>query len=810
MFPKLAIRVLTSVVLAGSALSYEASAQTKYHFTPVIRFEHPAAVPATLSTISSASFNNAGQVAFTADNGVFLKSGDDLDIVAALRAPAPGGARFISATSPALNSNGQMVFRGSASLPTGTGLFLYQNGSLTKIVSAGDPAPGGGILNPTSPSLSSNGKVSFLSGNAIFLLSNGVITRLVSSGDLAPGGGTFTTLTSPLVNSAGQVVFTASLSGGASGIFLASEGALLSVARSGEIISGTARFAFFTTAASINDAGDVAFTAVPNGPASLYGIYVYSGGTRTLRVSLGQPVPGGGSLISADFPSINASGNIAFRAGVSGVNGTSVLVFTAGNLVQVARPGQGTPEGDILANAFNPILNASGQVLFTAQTNIHGNTLYSFSNGQITRVAGQGDTIQRNPRFFALSSFGLGDEDQVLFLGATFPGGTGLFTKTPDQDAARVAGTGDPVPGGGIVFNILNNFSMNAAGIAAMNLQTIPAGSEIVVGTAGNLTKIARGSQVGGDPAPGGGTFFNFNSPSINNVGQVVFPGSVIGGTSGMFLFSNSVLTQLIKSTDPLPGGGSIGTMSSPSLNDAGQIAMFVQPFPRPNGIYLWSQGTLTAIARNGDPAPGGSTFVLPFPNPNFGPVIDNQGDVAFAATLASGGSAVFLYSQGTLKRVAGTGDSTPDGSMFLSADSPSLNASGQLVFAAGLASQNAMGIFLYSNGTLLKVAENGDRIPGNDTLVFASSPKINNAEEVVFTGASASRNVEIFIARPEGIDDPEDELGTTDAVAQYQFFSDGILRNEELIQEVNTPPEDLETDQQSADAPAPDTPPTP
>jgi hypothetical protein len=527
----------------------------------------------------------------------------------------------------------------------------------------------------------------------------------------------------------------------------------------------------------------------------------------------GQPLPGGGTLTLADFPAINSSGDVAFRAGISGVTGTSVFLFTGGHLVQVARSGQSTPQGDLFANTFSPVVNGSSDVLFTAQTNQRGNTLYVFSNGQITRVAGQGDSINRNPRFFGLSSFGLGDGDRVLFLGGTFPGGTGLFTKSPDQGIARVAGTGDPLPGGGgIVFNILNAFSMNAAGTVAMDFGTIPGGSEIAVGTAGNLTKIARGSQIGGDPAPGGGTFFNFNSPSINNLGQVVFPGSVIGGTSGMFSFSNGQLTQLIKSSDPLPGGGTVGTMSFPSLNDAGQIAMFVQPFPRPNGIYLWSQGTLTPIAPNGDPAPGGSTFVLPGPNPNLGPVLDNQGDVAFAANLASGGTAVFLYSQGALKRVAGPGDLTPDGTMFLSADSPSLNASGQLVFAAGLASQNAMAIFLYSNETLLKVAENGDRIPGNDTLVFASSPKINDVGEVVFTGASASRNIEIFIARPAGADDPEDELQTTDAVAQYQFVSDGVLRNEDLMQDVNAPPENQETDQQSADTPddepASDTPP--
>jgi hypothetical protein len=231
-----------------------------------------------------------------------------------------------------------------------------------------------------------------------------------------------------------------------------------------------------------------------------------------------------------------------------------------------------------------------------------------------------------------------------------------------------------------------------------------------------------------------------------------------------MFSSLNGQLSLFI-SPDMLAAavGTGFATVTAPSLNDQGQAAVFIQPFPFPNGIFLFSQGTLTSIARNGDPAPGGGHFVLPFPDPTFGPVINQNGDVAFGANLDTGGEALFLFSHGTLTRIAGPGDHDPSGHTFLFADSPSINSAGQVAFT-GDVDVDGFGTFLFSNGVIAKIARPGDRVPGRGqpTLTFADSAKLNNQGQVAFVGGLSTGETAVFIATPRqaDVDDHHDGFG--------------------------------------------------
>jgi hypothetical protein len=120
--------------------------------------------------------------------------------------------------------------------------------------------------------------------------------------------------------------------------------------------------------------------------------------------------------------------------------------------------------------------------------------------------------------------------------------------------------------------------------------------------------------------------------------------------------------------------------------------------------MFTVSNGTLSVLALNGATAPGGGNFLLPSWDYRFGPVMNDNGNVAFATYLdASNARGVFLFANNTLTRIAGPGDSAPGGGSFLSADFPSINASGQVAFKGQTAT--GTGVFLYNNGKITKVA---------------------------------------------------------------------------------------------------------
>jgi hypothetical protein len=189
-------------------------------------------------------------------------------------------------------------------------------------------------------------------------------------------------------------------------------------------------------------------------------------------------------------------------------------------------------------------------------------------------------------------------------------------------------------------------------------------------------------------------------------------------------------------------------SVSSISLNNQGQIAFFAQPSaPSQNGMFAYSNGTLTALALNGSAAPGGGNFFLPSWDPRFGPVTSDNGNIAFAAYVdSSGSSGVFLYANNILTRIVGSGDSAPGGGSFLAADSPSINTSGQVAFKGQ--TTTGVGVFLYSNGKITKVAGSGD-IVGTQTLGSLDEPLLNENRDVAFSSVLTNGTSGVFIATP-------------------------------------------------------------
>ena len=92
-------------------------AQTQYKLQKVLGTHDVAPVPAQLSQIVEYWFNDKGEVAYIADNGVLFRSGQKTRIIAAAGMDAPGGGYFLSGEGVFLNDAEQILFHGEVSYP---------------------------------------------------------------------------------------------------------------------------------------------------------------------------------------------------------------------------------------------------------------------------------------------------------------------------------------------------------------------------------------------------------------------------------------------------------------------------------------------------------------------------------------------------------------------------------------------------------------------------------------------------------------------------------------------------------------------
>jgi len=193
--------------------------------------------------------------------GVFFKAaGGAIESIARIGDPAPGGGTFYGAIIPVLNNRGDVAFVGILSPPDNNnmttyeaGVFLHTASGTTALARPGDAMPGGGTLLRASIiqfQLFINGRsdVVFsgtvntdvnsdgIDDTGVWVSSGGKLRLVARTGTVVPGVGTlaefingFGTLpTLPseanggcVINNRGQVLFSAILSDGRIGLFIA-------------------------------------------------------------------------------------------------------------------------------------------------------------------------------------------------------------------------------------------------------------------------------------------------------------------------------------------------------------------------------------------------------------------------------------------------------------------------------------------------------------------------------------------------------------------------------------------------------------
>jgi hypothetical protein len=757
------MRLRKIVLLNFLAVMFSAQtifAQSQFKFKEVAQAGDNAPVPPQLSSVLEFSFNNQAQVALIADGGIILKSGNDVIPIAGPGDTAPGGGVFFSFTAPSLGPQGQVSFSAGATFPSASAAYLYANGNITQFMPDGIRANTGELVIPAVATFARNGDMLITDSGSFFtaatyLLSNNTLTRVVGPGDLMPDGSMVSFLEGANLNSSKQVVFSAVLADGRQGLFLWSAGTITKVIANGDILPDGVSFGFFD-GFSINDLGQVVFGGISNSIADS-GIFSYFQGHLSVVIPRLALLPDG-SLLSFPFaPSLNNAGQITFSAFTTHANDVGIFLYANGQITILELPGQTAPDGGVFRFGVETgsIINDSGQVLFIASESQHGSALYLFSTNQLSRVIGQGDTIPRQPHFVFPAATAIAAGDTVLIGDSTFPGGAGAYTATAAHGTATgraslVVHAGEPIGVDGIV-DFLFGFNMNHAGVVAASTVSSEANGTLLLNDKSSLKVVA-------DSSPGSAVDPNGDVAAINNLGEIAFNGfDPASQTSGTFLNSSGQTRLLLSAATPLPGGGTLGNPINLALNNLDQLAFMAQPFPGPAGVFTAINGIVTPLATDGAAAPGGGNFLLFFGLSQ--PVINDHGDIAFSSLLTGvsggffGSSGVFLYEDGTLSRIVGPGDPSPDGGVFLFADSPSINSSGDIAFFAET-SAFGFGAFVYSHGLFTQVAVAGDFI-NNVGLGFVDQPVINNNGHIAFTASLFNGQNAIFLAAPQSDNSP-------------------------------------------------------
>ena len=426
---------------------------------------------------------------------------------------------------------------------------------------------------------------------------HGAAIPVARDGEAAPDGngvyGSYTSFGDPCLNDAGQVAFSARLTGTAGGtaddevITRARAGAPdTSIVREGEALPIGGAFAsglhFVTRQYVMNNGGRVAFaanlTGTPGGTTDNAGMYSSEGpGTLIQHARKGTTAPGFASPFASFYPpQINnqVPANVSFFAGVGTTGPGAVYVAAATTLTRLAYGGQLMPDG----------------------------------NGSIRQFYDTDPPALRpNSNEVAVMAW-LWSNNGTLDDG-------GLLKARP-AGISIVARGGNPAPGGGIydnpwgpVINILGNAAFLATRYPTSDGEGIYLADGSVIGGA----RIAVKGQAAPDH---NGTFASFQHPSLSAGNLVSFRASLTGTAgggfddSGIYRGDSLILIQVAREDEPVPEGGgrfaSFGNITG--INAAGQVLFTANLRGTPggsgddHGLYLWDEADgLCKLLREGD-----------------------------------------------------------------------------------------------------------------------------------------------------------------------------------------------------------------
>lgn len=386
-----------------------------------------------------------------------------------------------------------------------------------------------------------------------------------------------------------------------------------------------------------------------------------SGYEFSLIKTLGDPAPGGGTFVNDFEPGgLNNHGDMAFGADVS-TGGEGVFLGQGGKVLELGRADGTAPGGGVFDFGFlGPVgLNDRGDMIFTFL--LKDFTLPFGVNAGVYRYLRSTHTVTAVVIPFVTPAPAGGTFQGASFQPVIKNCGDVVFTGiiATDEGVHTVPDTGEPYLGLGVGVFRSDHW--------------------------GRISSLVSP----GDAEPGGGTFDYAYEAWVSDRGDVSFIGHIAGEESvvagfpeqavfisalgGLYLRKavSGKIRTIVHTGDPAPGGGNFRQVFHDVMNNRGEIAFNGDLTPAPGanqniGVFVFSLGQVRAVARPGDPLPGGGTLVnasLVGGNVH----INDRGDVVFSGLVDTdvdgdgfADTGLFQWSHGQLNLIARTGTVIP------------------------------------------------------------------------------------------------------------------------------------------------------
>lgn len=262
-------------------------------------------------------------------------------------------------------------------------LYLKTAQGLKSLVKLGDEVPNmpshfSGFANPST---NSKGVTAFIGtysdpdGRGLFMVEGGKLRLVIRSGQKVGGEieGTYSEHYYPApINERNEIAFMQRI-GEKSGIFVARPSGVESIAFVGNPspIKGANYLGFGNRAPSLNDKGEVAFSAFYDGPEAGRGLFFKGEGpTKVIAKSGDKAGDAGGNFTDFLSPAVNSRGDIAF-IGKMGGRQQGMFIKTAKGIETIALVDQKIPGGkgelEVFNNFTQPSINDRGEVVFYGQ-----------------------------------------------------------------------------------------------------------------------------------------------------------------------------------------------------------------------------------------------------------------------------------------------------------------------------------------------------------------------------------------------------------------------------------------------------------
>ncbi len=400
----------------------------------------------------------------------------------------------------------------------------------------------------------------------------------------------------------------------------------------------------------VDETGNVVFNARRRtGSFGNYGIYRWNGKSVQTLVEQNASAPGGGKFTSMKTGfSLNARGDVVFfsQVSTSSAGYPNLFLKTATSLRTIARIGATAPGGAFFEEILAANIADAGDVIVNSKNQgTPGQGFYRLTGTTLSPAVLAGDsaggsTISAQTTLNPPPA--INDAGQILFQ-AWDGSGFAVFLSSPA--GLTLLTRGDGMSYGKLMINNAGHFTFTG-GNTGIHLGTEATGSAQV---ATFNTPVINGPNLQ----------FSIRNASINENGLLVFT----GGFATLYLRDTDGVHAITSSTEPAPPapyetvGGNFGSyFDTPAINNLGEIAFINNPGGG-NALFFYN-GTFQKIMGAGGTLGGKNVKNIALADTGATPSqrpLNDAGQIAYKVTFTDDSTAIYLYTPAPVQPVITT-----------------------------------------------------------------------------------------------------------------------------------------------------------